>query len=394
MPALVLGCWFPAAALAQAAPQFQSGFYGGALTGSGGGGAAVFTMAPELRLDGDRLGLDLTALGASIPGSALRLGGIVTGTARQPIGSRLWLDAEGMVGREPRLLSDVSTAAAGRLRLSLLAGSGGVWAAAGVRREAAVGPWLAPDLSRGLSAGLWRRIGPVELSGELHGVQQPVSGWHYFTRLVPDSALGDSVMRFRDSTFSRGTGNALGGEIGLRWAPGRFSFDLSAGHALSRLPGLPAVWYRLSGEMALSRRLSLVVGASRLPQTVDPQAPGGRLVVGFRYAARARAPAAPALSPSASAPDWFAMADLGGSWRRIRIRVPDARRVELLGDFTDWIAVPLTPVNGAAWEIELEIPPGTYHLNLRIDGEPPVVPPGLPAVADEFQGRVGLLVVE
>jgi len=35
-----------------------------------------------------------------------------------------------------------------------------------------------------------------------------------------------------------------------------------------------------------------------------------------------------------------------------------------------------------------------YRVNLRVDGGPWIVPPGLPSVVDEFGGAVGILTIE
>lgn len=66
--------------------------------------------------------------------------------------------------------------------------------------------------------------------------------------------------------------------------------------------------------------------------------------------------------------------------------------VEVRGDFSDWEPVALAR-SGSAWALRLELPPGTYRLNVRVDGGPWVAPPGLPRLADEFGGAVGLLVI-
>jgi hypothetical protein len=38
--------------------------------------------------------------------------------------------------------------------------------------------------------------------------------------------------------------------------------------------------------------------------------------------------------------------------------------------------------------------PGKYQMNLRLDGGPWIAPPSLLTMADEFGGRVGLLVID
>jgi hypothetical protein len=103
-------------------------------------------------------------------------------------------------------------------------------------------------------------------------------------------------------------------------------------------------------------------------------------------------------APSSSS--WRSATD--GS-RELRVLVPGARRVELMGDFTDWTPVALTPLGRRAggrgsdgddvWLAELVIAPGVHRVNVRVDGGPWRPPPGLSVVRDEFGGEVGLLVV-
>jgi hypothetical protein len=50
--------------------------------------------------------------------------------------------------------------------------------------------------------------------------------------------------------------------------------------------------------------------------------------------------------------------------------------------------------SAGAWSMPLVTSPGTHQVNVRVDGGPWQVPPGLTSMADEFGGAVGLLVVE
>jgi len=80
--------------------------------------------------------------------------------------------------------------------------------------------------------------------------------------------------------------------------------------------------------------------------------------------------------------------------RIIHVRVADAEQVELMGDFTDWRAVSLVHASGDDWEIALPIAPGPHHVNIRIDGGAWDVPLAMPSVTDDFNGRVGVLIVQ
>jgi 1,4-alpha-glucan branching enzyme len=78
--------------------------------------------------------------------------------------------------------------------------------------------------------------------------------------------------------------------------------------------------------------------------------------------------------------------------RQLRVRAPGARRVEVMGDFTDWEAVELSPA-GELFERAIPITSGTHRLLLRIDGGEWIPAANTPGVDDDLGGRVGLLVV-
>jgi Carbohydrate-binding module 48 (Isoamylase N-terminal domain). len=80
--------------------------------------------------------------------------------------------------------------------------------------------------------------------------------------------------------------------------------------------------------------------------------------------------------------------------RLVRVHAPHAMSVELAGDFTDWEPVALRRGDDDEWSAVIVIPKGTHRVNLRVDGGPWGVPPGIPALNDDFGGVVGVLVIE
>lgn len=69
-----------------------------------------------------------------------------------------------------------------------------------------------------------------------------------------------------------------------------------------------------------------------------------------------------------------------------------AERVEVVGDFTAWRPVAMER-RGSEWEVEIAVPPGTYHYGFRVDGTW-YVPEGLPGnVPDEWGQENATLVV-
>jgi len=79
--------------------------------------------------------------------------------------------------------------------------------------------------------------------------------------------------------------------------------------------------------------------------------------------------------------------------RTLRVRVPGATSVELMGDFTDWIPVQLAQVAPAVWEVTLAVPSGVHRVNLRLNGGPWSAPGGARLERTEFGGVVGIVVV-
>ena len=109
-----------------------------------------------------------------------------------------------------------------------------------------------------------------------------------------------------------------------------------------------------------------------------------------RLAGALRRPRLPrGVRPSAAA---FQVEEDRGA-RRLRVRVPGARSVELAGDFTNWQPIALRQGDTDEWEVTLPIAPGVHRIAIRVDGDSWTTPPGVAAVADEFQGTVGVIVV-
>lgn len=73
--------------------------------------------------------------------------------------------------------------------------------------------------------------------------------------------------------------------------------------------------------------------------------------------------------------------------------VPDARRVDLVGDWTGWQPVPLRQSRRGRWVLEGPVPPGVHRFNLVVDGDRWIVPDGVTDIDDGFGGRTGLLIV-
>lgn len=77
------------------------------------------------------------------------------------------------------------------------------------------------------------------------------------------------------------------------------------------------------------------------------------------------------------------------------LSAPDAQRVTLAGDFTDWRpAYELTNTERGVWTVVVPLDPGVHNYAFVVDGEQWVPDPGAPAVSDGFGGfnsRVAVL---
>ena len=180
---------------------------------------------------------------------------------------------------------------------------------------------------------------------------------------------------------------SLGGRMGAAWA------------VLGRND---RVWGDVGVTAWLDDRIALVAAAGAYP--VDPTQgfPSGQFIsIALRLGGRR-----PLVLPTTRGEERarhaavsagvraFEAQRLAGDRVRLRVRAPDARAVDLMGDPTTWVPVALTPAENGWWTIVIAAAPGAHELVVRVDGGEWVVPPDLPVVVDEFGGRTGRLVID
>jgi hypothetical protein len=169
------------------------------------------------------------------------------------------------------------------------------------------------------------------------------------------------------------------------------SAAMSGRAAVDSIPAM--LWGRVGATMRVNSRLSLMSGAGTLPLPGPATARASRFAtLGVRLspAALLRPPLPHGVRTSATA---FAISPAASGGYTVTVRAPSARTVELSGDFTNWTPVALRETAPNVWQVTIPMTPGTHRVNLRVDGDSWAAPPGLPAVNDEFNGRVGLLVI-
>lgn len=161
-------------------------------------------------------------------------------------------------------------------------------------------------------------------------------------------------------------------------------------------------WANLTATLPVSEHVALVGSGGSYPEDVVQELPSGAFVsLSIRLTAgrvprpepgpivrpQLREPLVPPVVPEIS------VRRVRDSIVVLRVRAPEAERVEVMGDFTGWEARALEQVRSDRWEVRLTIHQGQHRFNLRVNGGPWGVPGGVPTVEDEFGGVAGLLLV-
>lgn len=171
------------------------------------------------------------------------------------------------------------------------------------------------------------------------------------------------------------------------------ALELSGGARGGDAFAAEAAWGRVSASVPLTRTMEVVAEAGRRAELPEERLPGGRFAtVGIRLVGAPRRPLSPP-PPPPGAPTLQVLSAPGGM-RTLRLAGVAADSVEVLADFTSWNPVAMVRAPTGGWEATLHIPAGSHRLCLRVDGGPCAAPPGLPTARDEFEGTVGILLVE
>jgi hypothetical protein len=191
-------------------------------------------------------------------------------------------------------------------------------------------------------------------------------------------------------------------ESRVDWAAGRLAVSASvsgrvgvelAGADSVRAPRARVASSRVDAAVQMTPGVSVFAGIGTLPRTICSCVSRTQYAsFGIRLAPNAlmRPPLPPAVRPAATA--IVVRAVTPGTYK-VTLRVPNARTVELSGDFNQWTPVSLREVKPNIWETTVPMHRGLHRVNVRIDGDVWTAPPGLPATEDEFNGRVGILFV-
>jgi len=298
--------------------------------------------------------------------------GLLTAGTFSPAIGRLRVEAAGEAGASAYAGFARFAHALGRVRVHAMGRQWGVWA----------GP-LAGRISRG--------DGPSE------GAWGGSAGW--WSRF-PGGAIEASWTRLAagDTAYSDLQGC-------VRWRRGGFDVEGAVGTRFGRRGGGTGAYGDLSATARLTEWVSLVLAGGQYPSDpVRGSIPGRYVTAGVRLAPRAsvRAETSRRLGPFLAAGSGGAAPSLDRAQVSLErldglavlvVRAAGSRRVEVMGDFTDWQPLVLTASGDGRYRYTIGLPPGMHRFNLRVDGGPWGAPRGAGVAMDEFGGVAAVVVV-
>ena len=226
-------------------------------------------------------------------------------------------------------------------------------------------------------------IGPIDLRGRVsrtdfsEDVIRATEIW-ISNGPRPDSALRRLISHYHDVEFRAG------------WARSRFSLQGGVQRRLGT-DGFDATGWHIEATGWLNSSLALFGSSGRTLSRLTVDLPARRYAtLGVRWLITSRMPAS--ASQPAVRPTGF-RAESTGEGVRLLMPAGGAGLVELIGDFTQWEPVPMLAQRDGWWVLNRSLPAGLYRVNVRIDGGPWLVPPGLPSEDDGLGGRSGLLLI-
>ena len=244
-------------------------------------------------------------------------------------------------------------------------------------------------------------------------ITRTFDGFAWRTTVLGDAGgwarVGDAVVSYTATPMQLQYGDVLGdNEATVSWSRGRVTYDASLGVRLGEAQQGTAGWGSLTTTWSLRAGALATASVGSYPIDLIQGLPGGRyaafalrLPTGGLKALRAR-PARPLAPPPPERPELPITERLALvigppldslSLREVRVWAPGIRTVELLGDFTEWVPVPLIRQSNGEWRGYYHVTPGIHRINLRLNREEFDVPVNLAKVKDEFTGDVGLIIV-
>ena len=221
-------------------------------------------------------------------------------------------------------------------------------------------------LPRTLQSQTRSSVGPAIGAQLRHVGATAVTIW-----VLADAARVDSVRvdeRSVGLALTRGPAS-LSGTAGVRnaddervsFSSGRASYDLSSSLALE-----------ISGGTYPSNRYTGAAGGSWMSVGVT-----------VRFGA----------ASSASLPTPTGVGGPANGVTRLSILAPGASRVEIAGDWNDWVPAAVQRAANDVWYADVQLAPGEYRYSFRVDGREWRAPSGAAAVDDGFGGKSAYVIV-
>jgi hypothetical protein len=219
---------------------------------------------------------------------------------------------------------------------------------------------------------------------------------------------GNVVSGLRTTAMQLGVGDQLTDHEGqLEWVAGRGVVSSSLGVRLGEAQRGTTAWGGITVAWPVLADTWATLSLGSYPADLIQNLPSGRYAAFALRLPHGRLPAfrrppPPPPPPPPRTPDLpvsFRLAMVTGpaldstNIREVKVWAPGARVVEIMGDFVDWLPVPLIRQANGEWRGYYRISPGLHRVNVRLDGLDLDVPMNWAREKDEFLGTVALVLV-
>lgn len=236
--------------------------------------------------------------------------------------------------------------------------------------------------------GAWAQLGDATL--RLTAAHNTVGISTRNVSVAPNMAA--EVLDTRTESIARATVRYVDTEAHVAWSHARVAVDARAGRRMVRDGERTNTWL-VGGSVMLTDRLAIVGATGASAFDVAQGLPGGRYAtIALRVTTRAGGALEMRSRSRATARNMETWREQDGTVLLV-VHAPHARRVELMGDFTDWRPLVMRREADDHFAARIQLPAGSYRINVRVDGGTWTAPPGTTPVADEYNGAAGLLVI-
>jgi hypothetical protein len=348
--------------------------------------ATVVSVTPAVLFEGERTTLSAAGSFTRFDGGIWSAQAIAAGSRfSEPHGPfRSELSAQLETNSHRGTLRTAQLLAQGRGHL-VAASDRGVWLGAGAGHA-----WRSPTGGVVVRAdvGAWAQVGDATV--RVTAAHNTVGTSTRTVTAAPNMEL--AVNTGRTTVVSKSTVRYLDTDAHVAWSRARVAVDGAVGRRATHNGDGTTTWL-LGGSVVLTERLALVGSTGANAFDVAQGLPGGRYAtIALRVTTRAGGALELRSRSRATARDLETWREQDGTVLLV-VHAPRARRVELMGDFTDWRPLVMRREADDHFAARIHLPAGSYRINVRVDGGMWTAPPGTTPVADEYNGAAGLLVI-